>query len=192
MADLLAAARTTAALTKFIEEDLVGLMAQLDISAAGIALSGIPSARDKRSAWWSAVNHLEGAESKLRSRMKTASAFDSAQTYLYISAIKALIFRYLGEERLIAKCLEDSKDIVQAQQRFESTFMSQIKGVASLFKPSTWVEAIRRSGLRRAARDFRPEPFWEAMGFPGSHDLRLLIVAVGARGHSTISYWPGD
>jgi hypothetical protein len=176
-----------------VEEDLVGLMVRLDVAAASIALSGVSDARDKKAMWWSTINHLEAAEAKLRSRMESAVAFESAQTYLYVSAIKALIFRYLDEERLVARCLDDSRAIVLQQQRFAGSAKEQIKGVVSLFYPRTWISAFRPSSLERAARDFRPATFWEAMGFPGSHELRLKIVAAGARGSgTTISYWPRE
>ena len=183
MADLIAAVRTASTIKRLVERDLGQILIDADLDAASAALSGLERARDKRSVYWSTINHVESAEAKLRGRLKTGDALSSAQVLFYLSAIKALIFRYLDEEGLARKCLTDSLDIVETYNRNVQGFRVQIGYVLSFWNPTRWLAS--GSNVRKTADAFRPAEFWEAFGYPGPHNFSLMIFL-----EDGIYYWP--
>lgn len=167
--DLLAAIKTTHSLKKFVEEDLVDLLIGINFSAASNALQDVALAVDKRSAYWSAINHLQSTEEGFKRQLKTARRHDAAKGYIYISALKATIFRYIGEDKLIGKCLNESLAVLADHNRY--TQSQQISDMFAWWNPTNWIGFIKfmNSDFGRAARSFDAESFWKEMGFPGNN-----------------------
>ena len=182
MVDLVSAAKTADAIRKLVEQDLGQVLTQLDLGAAARALSGLESAKDKRAVYWSAVNHIESAEEKLRAGLKSGQHDRAAQMYFHASALKAILYRYLGEEGLARKCFEDSLAIVEEHNRLAGTIGVQFRQTVGAWNPANWFA----SPAERMARDFRPSRFWEAFGYPGPHFFSLALFL-----EDGISYWEG-
>jgi hypothetical protein len=182
MVDLVSAARTASAIKKLVEQDLADVLAQLDLNAAARSLSALDKARDKRAVYWSAINHIESGEEKLRSGLNSGGHEKAAQMYFQASALKALLYRYLGEEELARKCFEDSKEVMAEHNRLAATFMVQMRQTVAAWNPGFWFD----SPAVKAARVFRPSKFWEAFGYPGPHFFSLDTFL-----EDRISTWEG-
>lgn len=169
--DLLTVVRTSAAISRFVEKDLRAYLGVLDMQAASNALQSAQLANDKRSAYWSVVNHLESAESKFQEGLNTPHRFQAAQSVVYTLALKAIVYRYLGEEELVKRCFEASADTVARQNELAWKGSNQFLDIFSWWNPGNWAKMIRfnSSELGKEAKSFAPEPFWKELGYTGRY-----------------------
>jgi hypothetical protein len=112
------AARTA---VRFVEGGPLGeALAELDLQAARSALEKAPDARDRRAQVWSAVNHLEGAqaaiESKLVGRRGAAHFAVRGGNFLRLAirrgqilALMAVCYVYLGENELARQAVQQGR-----------------------------------------------------------------------------------
>jgi hypothetical protein len=161
--DLLTAATNAASLKKFIEEDITSHLVRLEFGAAAGALSGLELAQDKASVYWSAINHLESVEESLKSQLRSYKRNEATCKYIYVSALKAAIYKYLGEDRLVQKCLNDTLAVVRTQNINAEKY--QLSDMFAAWKPSTWTSLYDyyHSELGKAAQEFNPTEYWKTM-----------------------------
>jgi hypothetical protein len=116
MIDLVVAARSANTIANVVAGGaLESTLAALGLAAAKDALSKVSHAEDKRAQVWSAVNHLEEAESVLRTTIQTRGYrlmwVDQPGLLLmiykrrYILGLMAVCYRYLGEKTLAERTL---------------------------------------------------------------------------------------
>ena len=159
--------RTSTAIKNFIERDLLSHLAQLNLSAAASAMAAVQDARDKTSALWSVINHLEAAEATYYAKLSTCQRFEAAQCLLYVKALKAVIYRALGEEKLVKRELDTSVGIVDKQNH--DAWNNQIKDIVAGWNPGNWFALARHinSEPGKTARAFEAGTFWMQLGYPG-------------------------
>jgi len=116
--DIVVAAKAAGTVVRFVEGGpLAEALAELNVKAALSALNKAKTAEDRRAQVWSAVNHLEGAQAALDSKIfgargKAQLAFRVANWYMlmnkrkYVLALMSICYRYLGEETLAQQALE--------------------------------------------------------------------------------------
>jgi hypothetical protein len=175
--DLLSAAKSAASLKQFLEEDILSLLASIEYNAAANALASAKCAEDKKSVYWSAINHLETAEESLKQQLKSYDRHSAAQKYIFIAAVKATILRHLGEEALVLKCFEETLTVVRLQHENEKK--SQFKDLFSSWNPQNWI-ALRKylhSNFGKQASSFDARLFWKQLiGRDGSFGLLSISV----------------
>jgi hypothetical protein len=161
--DLLSAVHTSLALREFIEKDIISHLVSIELNAAASALSGIDKAVDKRSVYWSAINHLEVVEQALVSKLDSSNRFEAAKKYVYISALKAAIYKYLGEDGLVQKCCDDSVKVVKTHNYNEENH--QFANIVKSWNPFGWIELRRylTSTLGKVASSFDANKFWKEL-----------------------------
>lgn len=182
--DLLIAVSNIASLKKFIEKDLVSLLISLELGAAAQALSGLDSAKDKRSVYWSTINHLEVVEQGLIHKLKTSRRFDAAKQYIYISSLKAAIYKYLQEDGLVEKCFKDSLEVVEIHN--VNAKKKEFSDIFSAWNPLGWFEMIRfrKSEIGKMSLDFNAREFWQRFAEKnGSFGLLLIDPDPGPNGY---------
>lgn len=119
--DLVASVGIARTALNFVEGGpLEAALAELNMSAAVAALQKTRQANDKRAQVWSAVNHLEGAQAAIESKLQRRGRLMVVARYhrweflvnkhRYILALMALCYRYLGEERLAQQAFTQAKD----------------------------------------------------------------------------------
>jgi ATP-dependent DNA ligase len=157
--------RTSAALKRFIDQDLQSHLGRLNLAAAANAMASAQEAKDKRSALWSVVNHLETAEATYYSLLNTSRRFEGAQCLLYTKALKATLFRSLDEEALVKREFEGSKEVVLKQNH--DVWDNQMKDLVAGWNPGNWISLIRHINTEpgKTARAFEPALFWEQLGY---------------------------
>jgi hypothetical protein len=173
--DLLSAVHTSLALKEFIEKDMVAHLVSIELNATANALSGLEKAKDKKSVYWSAINHLEVVEQALKSRLDATDKFVCAKEYVYVSALKAVIYKYLGEDGLVQKCCDDSLEVVKIHNYNEEHH--QFKNFFQSWNPFGWF-SLRRyltSSLGKAASNFDAEIFWKQLAKRNESFYFLLI-----------------
>jgi len=118
--DLILAAKAAQTAVRFVEGGpLAAALAELNLNAALNAMQKSGRAVDQRAQVWSAVNHLEGAEAALGSKLKRwggipfagvrASRYErTLEEYRYICGLLAICYRYLGEETLAQESLSEA------------------------------------------------------------------------------------
>jgi hypothetical protein len=157
-----------AAISKFVQQDLSTLLAELDMRAASLALSRVAMANDKRSAIWSVIPHLVSAEAKFEADMVTSHRFQAAQSLLYLHALRATILRDLGdEEAQVSDAFVCSQRVVAEQNAAAWRVANQVKDIVTAWNPSHWVRLYRyiNSPLGQKARSFEASLFWERLGY---------------------------
>lgn len=161
--DLLTAAKSLTYLKKFIEDDLKTQIVNLHFSAVESALDAVKYANDKKSAYWSVITHLEDVEQAVLSQLKSIRITEVANQYLYVCALKALIYKYLNENNLVRKCFDDSLALVKKAQAHMNSLafgLNLFKGVTT---PRNWTLIFKPAALERAANQFNPRQFWHDM-----------------------------
>jgi hypothetical protein len=114
--DLVASVKLAQTAARFVEGGpLEEALAELDMTAAHAALLKAGDARDTRAQVWSAVNHLEGAQAAIDSKLRRRGSFIAAarvhryeflvDKLRYVEGLMAVCYRYLGEERLAQQAL---------------------------------------------------------------------------------------
>jgi hypothetical protein len=114
--DLAASVKLAHTAVQFVEGGpLAEALAELDMSAAIAALNKAHQARDKHAQVWSAVNHLERAQTALESKLRRHGAAiavlrihhldELIRKRGYILALMAICYRYLGEEQLAQQAI---------------------------------------------------------------------------------------
>jgi hypothetical protein len=171
--DLIKIARNSTAISKFLQEDLSAYLTRCDLLAASNALKEAGMAIDKRSAYWSVVNHLEAAEAKCESAMSGITRSQTAEVLIYIAAIRALVLKDLGEHRLVRGALDKSLRIVEKYNRDHDAH--EMSDIVSSWNPANWVSLWRHLNRSpgREAGEFNANDFWVALGYPGPHALWL-------------------
>ncbi len=162
--------KTSNAIKKFIEEDLLSHLAQINLSAAASAMAAVNHAEDKRSAIWSVINHLEATEAIYYAKLNTFHRFEAAQCLLYIKALKAVVYHSLGEGKLVKREFDSSLEVVAKQNRDAYLGGNQLKGIFSSWNPANWFALARHinSEPGKTARAFKPASFWEEFGYTGN------------------------
>jgi hypothetical protein len=162
--DLLTAATNVASLKKFVEEDMTSHFVTLQFGAAANALSGIEHAKDKKSVYWSAINHLESVEQGLKSDLTSIMRENNAADYLYVSAIKAAIYMYMGEKDLAEKCCDDSLQVVRTHN-INFAKASSGSDLLAANNPVNWYKLVRRENapLTKARWTFDAHTFWQRL-----------------------------
>jgi hypothetical protein len=116
MIDLVLAAESVNTIVELVEGGaLESTLADLGLIAAKDALSKVPHAEDKRAQVWSAVNHLEEADSVLRTTLQTrgkrlanlneVGLQQMIEKRRYLIGLMAVCYRYLGERALTERAL---------------------------------------------------------------------------------------
>ena len=119
----LTAIRTLASLKRYVEKGgLASDLAQLDLEAAATALKKSEMAQDPASQMWSAINHLESAETKYLSlytdKVFARAAWNNEVRNEYwsdlvkVRLLMAACYLYLGETRLCLSALDSVRDCV--------------------------------------------------------------------------------
>jgi hypothetical protein len=151
--DLATTAKLAGTAVKFVEGGpLAEALAELNMNSAISALNKAQNARDKRAQVWSAVNHLESAQSALESKL--CGGRGTAQWVLrahnwdtlrlkrcYVLALMAICYRYLEEEKLAQQAIE----LGRSSESFRPTGMHWAPWVAGaiLGVPTGIVDAPR-------------------------------------------------
>ena len=159
--DLISAAQNFSKLKKFIERDLHSLFVKIHLDAAASALSGLDYAKNKYKVCWSAINHLEVVEQTLKAQLRGVSRFEATKKYLYVSALKSLIYKYINEDNLVNKCCDDSLYVVK--QHNEYTESRQLFDIVGFWNSIAWGKLIRfhNSDFGKKARSFNATNFWK-------------------------------
>ena len=158
--ELLAAVQSLTTLKRFIEKDLLGHLASIQLSAAAATLANVSYANDKKSVYWSCINHLEDAEAIYMSKINTGERDEACRHYYYISALKATIYKYLGEERLMVKCCDDCIEL-------ERQRVNNDRGTIEAYNPRFMFSLLRtvlsKNELQIRARRFDSNEFWKTI-----------------------------
>lgn len=157
--ELLAAIGTYSTLKKFVEDDLYSHLGSIQLSAAAQALSSARYANDKKKAYWSCINHLEDAEALYKSQINTGKRDEMCRCYFYVSALKATIFKFLGEEALMGKCCDDSQEIEMHRLHYEKSGIPEGLNWPGMFSLIKLV--LSKNEFKVKARRFDPERFWK-------------------------------
>lgn len=173
--ELLTAIQSLRALKSFIENDLTTLLTSLELRAAAHALEGIERAKDKRSVYWSAINHLEVAEQGFISKLESSQNFDVAKQYLFLSSVKSTIYKYLEEDGLVEKCFEDSLKVVNLQHTYAKK--NEIRDVFLAWNPKNWITSyrFRNSVIGKKSLAFDAGRFWKIL-IDKSENFGLLLI----------------
>jgi hypothetical protein len=146
MIDLVLAAESVNKLFEFVEGGaLESTLADLGLVAAKDALSKVPHAEDKRAQVWSAVNHLEEAESGLRRTIQTRGnrlmfvnqpGFrEMIDKRRYILGLMAVCYRYLGERALTERTLST---IPGADEGYDVRLEENYEMLLNFISPAFW------------------------------------------------------
>ncbi|NJM34988.1 MAG: hypothetical protein HC850_10115 [Rhodomicrobium sp.] len=139
-------------MTRFIEQSLADALAEMEYRAASDALRKARIASDYRAQLWSVINHIETGISALSSTLKTKVgvtpryADHCVKKVQYLLAFEALIYKYLGEERLVHDCR--SKHL-QIQQDADDAYVefSKVPNVATslawVFRPVQMLHGVK-------------------------------------------------
>jgi len=181
--ELLSAIQNVASLKKFMEEDFVSLLISIELNAVTNALSCLERAKDKKSVYWSAINHIEVIEEGLKNRLGTVNRFNVAKEYIFISSIKATIYKYLGEDGLVEKCYEDTISVVEMHNK--NAKKHELLDVVSWWNPKNWFDTFSfgKTEIGRKSLGFDGKQFWEIMANKnGSLGLLVIDPDPGANG----------
>ncbi|MXN91107.1 hypothetical protein GR160_07675 [Flavobacterium sp. Sd200] len=159
--ELITAVQSIITIRRFVESDLLSHLASIQLDAAAEALANAEIANDKRNSYWSCINHLEDAEAIYKKKINSAKCDEACRYYCYVSALKAVIFRYLGEELLVEKCCEDSQNIENLRRKYKEADMLGSFNIPSLFSLVSMV--LSKGELEIKARRFNPSLFWLTM-----------------------------
>jgi hypothetical protein len=151
MIDLVVAARSVNTIGSVVEGGaLESTLADLGLAAAKDALSKVSYAEDKRAQVWSAVNHLEEAESALRTTIKTRgnrlmwvnqpSLLVMIYKRQYILGLMAVCYRYLGEKALTERTLSTIPGAGEGYvvRLKEAKDLDVMRGYANIVLPFYW------------------------------------------------------
>jgi hypothetical protein len=171
--DIVSVVKFSGAIKKFAEQDLISLLASYDLMAAHNSLKNLSSAKDSRMIFWSTLNHLESAESKYESELIGYNRFQSAQSLIYIVAIRTSILKYLDEPDLIDRCFDYTMEICKKQNDY--AWSRQGRDLISSWNPANWFGLARyiNSEFGRAARSFDMKEFWRVLGYEEAANLFL-------------------
>ncbi|MXN91105.1 hypothetical protein GR160_07665 [Flavobacterium sp. Sd200] len=173
--DLLSAANNAASIKKFVEQDLVSLLIDLQFNAAASTLSGVEKAIDKKSVYWSAITNFNVAQEGLKRKLTSKNRFEVAKQFIYLSALIATIYKYLGEDGLVEKCYDDTLEVVKTQRVNEKKY--EIIDNFSAWLPKNWIESnrIRGSVFGQRSLRFDAQEFWRQLSNK-SESLLLLVI----------------
>ena len=160
---------------------LAEALAELNLDSAITALDKAGSARDKPAQVWSAVNHLEGAESALAS--KVTGGRGTAQWILrahnwellqikraFVLALMAVCYRYLGEEELAQRTIGLGRAVAEGAD-FPNSMHWAAKAAGALIAVTGVVDTVRRElGAERYAVDWAKFEL-PPRGLPSPDDL---------------------
>ncbi len=156
--DLITVIKATSKLKQFVEKDLIFHLAAIQLSAAASALSNVEFAKDKRLIYISCINHLEDAEALYKSKIKSAERDEACYHYYYVSALKAIIWKYLEEDDLIIKCCNDCLEV-------ERQRVANDKGSIEAYNPKKLISVIRtvlsKNEFQVQSRRFNSNEFWK-------------------------------
>jgi hypothetical protein len=149
MIDLVLAAESVNTIVGVVEGGaLESTLADVGLVAAKDALSKVPHAEDKRAQVWSAVNHLEEAESALRNTIKTRGNRLMFVNQLglevmiekrrYILGLMAVCYRYLGERALTERTLST---IPGADEGYAARLSNNWEAIFNVISPPWWKDA---------------------------------------------------
>jgi hypothetical protein len=157
MIDLVVAAKSVNTVVNVVEGGtLESTLADLGLAAAKDALSKVTYAEDKRAQVWSAVNHLEQAESALRTTIQTRGnrlmyvnrpglEEDLIQKRRYMLGLMAVCYRYLGERALTERTLST---IPGADEGFGARMEEKHWTIftTNIVSPAFWRDVYRSDG----------------------------------------------
>jgi len=154
MINPVAAVSSVSTIVKFIEgDDLERTLADINLLAAKNALSKIPYTKDKGALVWSAVNHLAGAETTLRTTLLARKerfrwinevGLDLMLTKrTYILALAAICYRYLGKKALSEQTLAMIKTSHKGELACDMPFDSRPTYVSPFAWKHVFIAAIK-------------------------------------------------
>jgi hypothetical protein len=167
--DLISAIQSTTLLAKYMRDDLPRELASCDLRAAANAIKNISSAKDQKSVYWSAINHLESAESKLEPKNGKYDHFQNAHNLIYLASIRAAIYKFLDEPGLINTAGRKCVDIAKSHNESQTTASTQGKNVVRAWNPFNWFGS---SGFIGSARTFDYQRFWSILG----HSVQKIVI----------------
>jgi len=175
MIDLISAAHSAASLKHFIEQDIASHLITLQFNAAAATLEGLQHAKDKKFVCWSVINHIEDVEQGLISKLKSPNHFQAAKQYIYASALKASLYKYLNEVSLVQKCCDDTLFVVNTHNR--NVENSVLPDSYLLWNPAYWFYMYRynHSNIGKIADSFDAQKFWRIVA-NREENFGLLVI----------------
>lgn len=137
---ILEIAKAGATVYNLSKEDICDLLIHIDLTAAAEAVRKSYIANDQKAAVYSAINHLEGAESIIRQKLNTGkninllgiefmsidAAFRAHEIrykffeLFYIYACMATLYYKIGEKKLTAYCAKRLMETITLWNKFNS------------------------------------------------------------------------